>query len=477
MQITTLRWNTSRLRSRAAQRIAAALLAGLAVVPAGVLNAAPAHAAGLDITAMEAHFVDLLNADRVRNGLPSLRVNPTLSNIARDGQIQMCGGPVRGRSQDMVDRNYFSHQVPPCGSYVWPDMSAAGVQWSGAGENIGWNNYPAASTVDQMEVVLYNSPGHRANILGDFNQVGVGIAASSGIFAGVTGAFVFTQIFAKAPLPTVAGQNGYTVDGFGGVHAIGAAPAIADSSHAYWQGWDIVRGLAVCPDKASGYTLDGWGGIHSFGGAPTVADASHAYWPFSDIARSIALVSCTRTGAAGYVLDGFGGVHEWNTGDAPRPAVVPDSSHAYWQGWDIAGSLALCPGGAGGYTLDGWGGVHAFGGAAPVADSSHAYWQFWDIARGLVVTACTAGGADGYTLDGFGGVHRFGNAVDVPDVTHAYWPGQDIARGITWLPNGGGYVVDGYGGIHPFTPGASEQADVTSSGYWPGWNITRGISS
>jgi len=193
------------LRSRAVQAVLAATLALLAAAPVAATQSAPAEAAGLDIVAAEAHFVDLLNADRAASGLPPLVVNSTLSRLARDGQMSVCGQTVRGRSQDMIDRNYFSHQAPPCGAYVWPAMSAAGVSYTGAGENIGWNNYPAATTVDEMERVLINSPGHRANILGDFNQVGVGIAEASGPWTGGGGSFggvvMYTQIFAKGPLP------------------------------------------------------------------------------------------------------------------------------------------------------------------------------------------------------------------------------------------------------------------------------------
>ena len=199
--------NHTSWRGRLVHAVLAATVSLLAAAPVAATQAMTTEAATLDIPAAEAHFVDLLNADRAANGLPALVINPTLMNLARDGQMSVCGQTVRGRSQDMVDRNYFSHQAPPCGAYIWPAMSAAGVNYTGAGENIGWNNYPAATTVDQMEQVLINSPGHRANILGDFNQVGVGIAAAPGPWTGGGGSFggvvIYTQVFAKGPLPVV----------------------------------------------------------------------------------------------------------------------------------------------------------------------------------------------------------------------------------------------------------------------------------
>ncbi|MEA2645646.1 MAG: hypothetical protein QOE92_729, partial [Chloroflexota bacterium] len=106
------------------------------------------------------------------------------------------------------------------------------------------------------------------------------------------------------PPPPPPAATGYTFDGWGGVHAFGAAaPAVASG---YWPGWDIARGIAVCPGGAGGYTLDGWGGLHRFGNAPPVADGGHAYWPGWNIARGVVLSACSG-GVAGYTLDGWGG--------------------------------------------------------------------------------------------------------------------------------------------------------------------------
>jgi hypothetical protein len=37
------------------------------------------------------------------------------------------------------------------------------------------------------------------------------------------------------------------------------------ASTAYWQGWDIARGLVLRSDNTGGYILDGAGGLHGFG--------------------------------------------------------------------------------------------------------------------------------------------------------------------------------------------------------------------
>ena len=76
----------------------------------------------------EQQLVSDINIDRAQSGLPGLVINPALSRIARGAPISVCPGEsVHGRSQDMIERGYFSHQIPSCGQYVWPALQAAGV--------------------------------------------------------------------------------------------------------------------------------------------------------------------------------------------------------------------------------------------------------------------------------------------------------------------------------------------------------------
>jgi len=157
-----------------------------------------------------------------------------------------------------------------------------------------------------------------------------------------------------------------------------------------------IGGLGAIDNQAHLYTLDGWGGIHPDGTAPALN--SGAYWPGWNIARSIALFP---NGLGGYMLDGYGGLH-------PVGNANQTSDSAYWSGWDIARQVVLAPWSSqtspAGWTLDGWGGLHPFGGAPAV--SAPTYWQGWDIARGLVVLPdSTPSSVAGYTLDGYGGLH------------------------------------------------------------------------
>src|ERR1035437_907260 len=78
----------------------------------------------------EQQLFSLLNQDRAQNGLGPLTATAPLFNLARGGSWTPPGCPtVHGRSQDMIEHNYFSHQVPPCNSYVWPGISQYGVQY------------------------------------------------------------------------------------------------------------------------------------------------------------------------------------------------------------------------------------------------------------------------------------------------------------------------------------------------------------
>ena len=191
--------------------------------------------------------------------------------------------------------------------------------------------------------------------------------------------------------------GGYVLDGFGGLHPYGSSPPIpggfqyntGDASSraapgAYWQGWDIARAVVLRSDGTSGYVLDGFGGLHPFGGAPAIPggyqydatdpnarSAPGAYWHGWDIARGVVL---RADGVSGYVLDGFGGTHPF--GGAPplnggtqynsNDTQARSAQGAYWQGWDIARGIVLESDGVSGYVMDGYGGFHPFGAAPQV---------------------------------------------------------------------------------------------------------------
>ncbi len=107
---------------------------------------------------LEQRMLDLVNSERVANGLQPLAADPELTEVARR------------HSTDMFARGYFAHDTPE-GLTPFDRMRDADVRFLVAGENLA-----LAPTVNVAHTGLMNSPGHRANILRpQFGRVGIGI--------------------------------------------------------------------------------------------------------------------------------------------------------------------------------------------------------------------------------------------------------------------------------------------------------------
>jgi uncharacterized protein YkwD len=158
--------------------VTAAGLATLSCMGVARLGAASVGAAPVgSSTPYNSELFSLTNQDRTRNGLAALASNATLSGIAESTPYYGCSpSPIYGRAADMLTRDYFYHQIPGCSAdcgYVWPIMTADGVHWISAGENVGWNS-GYSDPASAINTSFMNSAPHRANILGAYNQLGVG---------------------------------------------------------------------------------------------------------------------------------------------------------------------------------------------------------------------------------------------------------------------------------------------------------------
>ena len=126
------------------------------------------------LSAQEQKAANLLNQDRIRNGLPALTIDPELSRIARI------------KSEDMRDNNYFAHESPTYGK-VSAMLRHFGYSFTGAGENIALH-----ATVDKAQAAFMSSTGHRRNVLSSaWTKAGVGVCTDRNGFVYVT------QIFAR----------------------------------------------------------------------------------------------------------------------------------------------------------------------------------------------------------------------------------------------------------------------------------------
>ncbi len=127
------------------------------------------------VKAYEDEVARLVNVERAKKGLPALTINWQLSRVARY------------KSQDMINKNYFSHTSPTYGS-PFKMMESFGIRFSSAGENIAYGQ----RTPQEVMNGWMNSPGHRANILSpSYTQIGVGLAKTS------SGVCYWTQMFIK----------------------------------------------------------------------------------------------------------------------------------------------------------------------------------------------------------------------------------------------------------------------------------------
>jgi uncharacterized protein YkwD len=144
------------------------LAVGAALVCA--LFALPGPAAAATIKprdTVEPALVTRINQVRANHHLPALSVASLLTRAATK------------HANNMAWKGYFRHEFRKDGAWVsfgrwirwyWP---GPGFQAWTAGENLAW----AAPDATPAQVVNWwmNSPGHRANLLGAWNRIGVAI--------------------------------------------------------------------------------------------------------------------------------------------------------------------------------------------------------------------------------------------------------------------------------------------------------------
>lgn len=113
---------------------------------------------GLAAGASESGFLSKINSTRSANGLAPLSVDGNLRSHARN------------HTQDMMDANEIFHSTSA------ELRAAGGTGWTQVGENVGRGN-----TVDSLHKAFMDSPSHRANILGEYNYVGIGTGTKDGV--------------------------------------------------------------------------------------------------------------------------------------------------------------------------------------------------------------------------------------------------------------------------------------------------------
>jgi cysteine-rich secretory family protein len=115
---------------------------------------------------VQTDFIATLNAERVSLGLNPLTINQELENAAYL------------HSQDMAINNYFDHTTPNGTAFVQRIEAAGYTNWVSLAENIA----EAYGSSDAAEVYTLwkNSPGHWANMIGDYTEAGLGAYTQNG---------------------------------------------------------------------------------------------------------------------------------------------------------------------------------------------------------------------------------------------------------------------------------------------------------
>jgi len=387
-------------------RLCAVALLGVA----GVAMAAPvALASSPDV---ESQLAALVSADRTSAGLLPLVVDASLTGIARRW------------SDHLLATSTLAHN-PSLGAELPSD-------WLAFGENVGVGHGAAA-----LNTAFLASAPHRANILGDYNRIGVGVSTAPDgrdyvtlDFEKVAGS-VSTASSPRAPLacgptrallaPDPRAGAGYQVLGDdGGVFAFGRAPFLGSVPGL---GVDTTAThLALTPDQRGYWVLGADGGVFSFGDA-------HYEGSVPAIGAHTAAVSLvpTPSGLGYWVLGRDGSVFSF--GDAPRLALSA-GTRVIGRAVDLVATRS----GRGYWVLDAQGRVTSVGDARP-----HGSLPTSGIEARAVSMAATSSGNGYWVLGSDGGVFSFGDAR-----YHGSVPGQCASAqgvGLVATSTGSGYYV------------------------------------
>jgi len=153
-----------RLRAISATVLIALVLAATWVIAAPV--------AGASVGTDEASMFALTNGARANVGLPALQWDPAAAAVATGWSQQMAASQTLSHNPNL--RVQIESQVEP--------------NWTRIGENVG-----VGPNTSVLESLFEASPGHYANIVGDYNRVGIGAVRDA------RGTLWITLDFVKGP--------------------------------------------------------------------------------------------------------------------------------------------------------------------------------------------------------------------------------------------------------------------------------------
>jgi uncharacterized protein YkwD len=117
-------------------------------------------------TSVESDFLVILNSER-----EALGKNPIAFNFCLETAAYL-------HSQDMAEQNYFSHTSLDGRTFDQRIVAAGYTDFVSLAENIAYSSgEPDAAQVYEM---WKNSAGHYANLMGDYNEAGLGVYSKNG---------------------------------------------------------------------------------------------------------------------------------------------------------------------------------------------------------------------------------------------------------------------------------------------------------
>lgn len=141
-----------------------------------IVPSAPADAATVSKSDLEAQVVALTNEHRASVGCGPVVAESRLNTLAR------------AHSDDMAAQDYFDH-LSPAGLDPFDRIDRSGYRFLTASENLAAGLWRPEDVVQQW----LDSPPHRANLENcEFTEIGVGVAGN----AGSTFRYYWTQVFA-----------------------------------------------------------------------------------------------------------------------------------------------------------------------------------------------------------------------------------------------------------------------------------------
>jgi uncharacterized protein YkwD len=158
--------------------LTAAILASGGGVATSLATAQPAQAASSqsEIQAAITQILNETNAERTKVGLAPLKLDSKISTVSQNWTESMAA------QKSMTHNPDYQFQMPQ--------------PWMRVGENVG-----QGYTKDTIVAAWMASPGHKANILGDFTHIGLGYWVDE------TGRGWFTQNFGKYDTPVLTTIN------------------------------------------------------------------------------------------------------------------------------------------------------------------------------------------------------------------------------------------------------------------------------